>query len=191
MNTKNNQRTRLSKMMLKNALLDLLREKGSITKISVRELCEKAELNRSTFYVHYGEPKQLLTEVEDELLEATGEHLRRIGAENDSGAYKFLLSFLQYVKANDKPFRILLIDSADPSFRSRFMQQAGLHFIQNLDLTFLGSSEQFIDAYLLNGSTGVILQWIRSGYEAKEEAICSLLFSLNRNALENLPELLK
>ena len=72
MNTKNNQRTRLSKMMLKNALLDLLREKGMITKISVRELCERADLNRSTFYAHYSEPKQLLAEVEDELLEATG-----------------------------------------------------------------------------------------------------------------------
>ena len=191
MNTKNNQRTRLSKMMLKNALLDLLREKGMITKISVRELCERADLNRSTFYAHYSEPKQLLAEVEDELLDATGEHLRRIGTENDVGAHKYLLSFLQYIKKNDKPFRTLLIDSADPAFRARFMQQAGMHFIQNSDLAFAGHSEQYIDAYLLNGSTGVILQWIRSGYEAEERAICSLLFSLNRNALENLPELIQ
>lgn len=56
MNTKNNQRTRLSKILLKNALMDLLGEKGSVTKISVRELCERADLNRSTFYAHYSEP---------------------------------------------------------------------------------------------------------------------------------------
>ena len=55
MNTKNNQRTRLSKMLLKNALMDLLKEKGSVEKISVRELCSVAELNRSTFYAHYNE----------------------------------------------------------------------------------------------------------------------------------------
>lgn len=36
MNTKNNQRTRLSKILLKNALMDLLGEKGSVAKISVR-----------------------------------------------------------------------------------------------------------------------------------------------------------
>ena len=83
MNTKNNQRTRLSKILLKNALMDLLSEKGSVTKISVRELCERADLNRSTFYAHYSEPKELLEEVEAELLDATREHLQKIGAEND------------------------------------------------------------------------------------------------------------
>ena len=40
-------------MLFKNALMDLLREKGSVEKISVRELCDRAELNRSTFYAHY------------------------------------------------------------------------------------------------------------------------------------------
>lgn len=42
MNTKNNQRTRLSKLLFKNALMDLLKEKGDIHKISVRELCERS-----------------------------------------------------------------------------------------------------------------------------------------------------
>ena len=63
MNTKNNQRTRLSKILLKNALMDLLGEKGSVAKISVRELCERADLNRSTFYAHYSEPKELLEQI--------------------------------------------------------------------------------------------------------------------------------
>ena len=99
MNTKNNQRTRLSKILLKNALMDLLGEKGSVTKISVRELCERADLNRSTFYAHYSEPKEQLEEVENELLDATQDHLKKIGAENDLGAHRYLLSFLMYIKA--------------------------------------------------------------------------------------------
>ena len=78
MNIKNNQRTRLSKILLKNALMDLLGEKGSVTKISVRELCERADLNRSTFYAHYSEPKELLEEVENELLDATQDHLKKM-----------------------------------------------------------------------------------------------------------------
>ena len=102
MNTKNNQRTRLSKILLKNALMDLLGEKGSVAKISVRELCERAELNRSTFYAHYSEPKELLEEVENELLDATQDHLKKIGAENDLGAHRYLLSFLMYIKENDE-----------------------------------------------------------------------------------------
>lgn len=186
MNIKNNQRTRLSKMLLKNALMDLLREKGNIGKISVRELCDAAELNRSTFYAHYNEPKDLLAELENELLQSTKVHLEKIGAENDSGAHKYLLSFLKYIKQNDKTFRTLLVDTTDPEFRSRFMQQSIIQFIQNLEMTLPEEIEQYVYSYILNGSTGIIVQWIRSDYKADENTICELLFSINRSALINL-----
>lgn len=186
MNTKNNQRTRLSKILLKNALMDLLSEKGSVTKISVRELCERADLNRSTFYAHYSEPKELLEEVEAELLDATREHLQKIGAKNDIGAHRYLLSFLIYIKENDKPFRTLLIDAGDPEFRSKFMQQSIIQFVENLDIAFPKEQEQYIYSYILNGSTGVILQWMRSDYSIDENALVDLLFFINQSALENL-----
>jgi len=186
MNTKNNQRTRLSKILLKNALMDLLSEKGSVTKISVRELCERADLNRSTFYAHYSEPKELLEEVEAELLDATREHLQKIGAENDIGAHRYLLSFLIYIKENDKPFRTLLIDAGDPEFRSKFMQQSIIQFVENLNISFPKDQEQYIYSYILNGSTGVILQWMRSDYSIDENALVDLLFFINQSALENL-----
>lgn len=186
MNTKNNQRTRLSKILLKNALMDLLSEKGSVTKISVRELCERADLNRSTFYAHYSEPKELLEEVEAELLDATREHLQKIGAENDIGAHRYLLSFLIYIKENDKPFRTLLIDAGDPEFRLKFMQQSIIQFVENLDIAFPKEQEQYIYSYILNGSTGVIIQWMRSDYSIDENALVDLLFFINQSALEDL-----
>lgn len=186
MNTKNNQRTRLSKILLKNALMDLLSEKGSVTKISVRELCERADLNRSTFYAHYSEPKELLEEVEAELLDATREHLQKIGAENDIGAHRYLLSFLIYIKENDKPFRTLLIDAGDLEFRSKFMQQSIIQFVENLNISFPKEQEQYIYSYILNGSTGVIIQWMRSDYSIDENALVDLLFFINQSALVNL-----
>ena len=186
MNTKNNQRTRLSKMLFKNALMDLLKEKGSINKVSVRELCDRAELNRSTFYAHYQEPNDLLIEIETELLDATEEHLKKIGAENEIGAHKYILSFLQYIRQNDKPFRALLIDSTDPEFRSRFMQQSIIQFVENLRIVLPKELEQYIFSYILNGSTGIIIQWTRSDYAADENEIVNLLFSINNSAPVNL-----
>lgn len=186
MNTKNNQRTRLSKLLFKNALMDLLKEKGSVAKISVRELCDRAELNRSTFYAHYNEPNDLLMEIETELLDATEEHLKKIGEENDAGAHKYILSFLKYIKQNDKQFRTLLIDSADPEFRSRFMQQSIIQFVENLRIELPKELEQYIFSYILNGSTGIIIQWIRSDYAVNENEIVNLLFLINQSALVNL-----
>lgn len=189
MNTKNNQRTRLSKIMFKNAMMDLLKEKKSVDKISVKELCEKAELNRSTFYAHYNDPKDLFIEICDDILEATKNHLIKIALENDAGAHKYLLSFLQYIKDNDKLFRTLLIDT-ETDFRMKFLQQSIVQFIDNLQITFPSDIEQYIYSYILNGSSGIIIQWMRSDYSLNENKIVDLLFSINKSALDNLTDMI-
>ncbi len=163
MNTKNNQRTRLSKMLLKNALLDLLAEKKSAEKISVRELCETAELNRSTFYAHYTEPKELLEETEDEILKSAAEYLDKIGKANDKNAAEFILSFLHYIRKNDKVFRIFLVDSYDVGFRTKFIRQSMAKIVDSFNITLSPDEEQYVYSYILNGSSSVIILWIRSG----------------------------
>lgn len=185
MNTKNNQRTRLSKIMFKNAMMDLLHEKKIVEKISVKELCEKAELNRSTFYAHYNEPKDLLAEMENEILDSTANHLKIIGEGDEISAHKYILSFLHYIKDNDKQFRVLLIDnSAD--FKTRFLQQSIIQIIDKFNVELSTEIEQYVYSYILNGSSGIITQWIRSDYSVDENLIVELLFSINSSALLNL-----
>ena len=48
----NDARVRYTQKVLKDSLLQLL-EKKPINKITVKEVCELAELNRATFYAHY------------------------------------------------------------------------------------------------------------------------------------------
>ena len=52
---------------LEDALLDLMAEKP-LERVSVKELCEKADINRSTFYAHYGSPQELFDSVTDTLI---------------------------------------------------------------------------------------------------------------------------
>ena len=47
-------RVRYTRKVLKESLLSLLKEKP-INKITVKEVCELAELNRATFYSHYSD----------------------------------------------------------------------------------------------------------------------------------------
>ena len=183
MNVKDNQRTRLSKKMFQTALLELLEEKGGIEKISVRELCAKAELNRSTFYAHYTEPREVLIEAEEEILSETAEHIRKIGAQTTGGGKDFLASFLRYIRDNDKTFRVLLVTAADPSFKSRFMQISLLQLFDHLQVTTEPERQQFIYSYVLNGSFGMLTQWIRSEYAVPVPEIVDLLFTMNASAI--------
>lgn len=57
-----NQRVMLTKRLIREALVELLKAKN-LRQISVRELCERAGINRTTFYKHYGAPEQVLQEI--------------------------------------------------------------------------------------------------------------------------------
>ena len=48
-------RIRYTKMFLKDSLLELLQKKP-LSRITVTELCQMAEINRSTYYVYYKDP---------------------------------------------------------------------------------------------------------------------------------------
>ena len=188
MNVKDNQRTRLTKRLFRDAILALLEEKGGVDRISVRELCEKAGLNRSTFYAHFTQPREILAEAEEEILDETAEHIRKIGAEAQGGGREFLASFLRYVRDNDATFRVLLVTAADPSFKSRFVQLSFLQLFEHLQIALAPERQQYILSYLLNGSLGLITQWIRSDYAAAVKDVVDLLFSLNAGALTESAE---
>ena len=51
---KTDARKRYTQMVLKRSLLKLLKEKP-VNKITVKEVCELAQLNRATFYAHYSD----------------------------------------------------------------------------------------------------------------------------------------
>ena len=55
--------------MICNCFLDML-EEMPIQKITVKGICEKAEINRSTFYRYYKDPYDLMEQIESELWES-------------------------------------------------------------------------------------------------------------------------
>ena len=62
-----NQRIRLTKRLLQEALLELLENKD-LNAIEVSELCRTAGINRTTFYNHYNNVGDLFEELESEFI---------------------------------------------------------------------------------------------------------------------------
>lgn len=63
MNIKNNQRYKSSSEKIETAFLSLLLNK-SYEDISVSDICERGEINRSTFYAHYDDINDLVIKIE-------------------------------------------------------------------------------------------------------------------------------
>ena len=64
-NKKDNRRVHKTKDDLRKSLLRLLL-KAPVDRITVKDICAEAGINRGTFYAHYASPEQLLSQIENE-----------------------------------------------------------------------------------------------------------------------------
>lgn len=100
-----------SRAALKSALLELMKKK-SITNISIKELCLKAGLNRSTFYANYADIYALLSDVHLDIFNGISAFLDTSsldsGNESDRSDIRILTDILNYLKENQNTFQLLL-----------------------------------------------------------------------------------
>ena len=61
-------RVRKTKAQLRAGLARLMQKK-SIKEITVKELVDEVDINRSTFYLHYSDIYQMLESIENELMD--------------------------------------------------------------------------------------------------------------------------
>ena len=91
-------RVRYTKMVIVQNFIKLLRQKP-INKITVKEICDLAEINRATFYKHYLDVYDLLEKIESQFLAELLSKLR--SGENNTA--KDMLSFIMIsFKAEDE-----------------------------------------------------------------------------------------
>jgi len=65
---KKDRRIRKTQKSIHDAIIDLIGEKD-VTQITVKELAEKANINRKTFYMHYSSIDDILNKIENELID--------------------------------------------------------------------------------------------------------------------------
>ena len=63
MNTKNNQRFKDTEIRMQSVMLELMKYM-EFEKITVKKICEKAQVNRSTFYAHFIDINDMLDKME-------------------------------------------------------------------------------------------------------------------------------
>ncbi|MBP3872222.1 MAG: hypothetical protein J6E32_00755, partial [Lachnospiraceae bacterium] len=108
---KSDARVRYTKMRIREAFLDTLREKP-VNRITVKELCEKAEINRATFYTHYADPFDLLDQIEEEELGKIRRMLDMTAEKGDN----ILLTVLSGMEDRNTANAVLTSSNANPDY---------------------------------------------------------------------------
>ena len=97
-----------SKKMIKKAFFELLKEKD-YNKITVTDIVNKADLNRSTFYAHYLDVRAITEEFENEVIEKMMELLKKFEFKNFfNNPTPLLLEVSRFLESHENEYRILL-----------------------------------------------------------------------------------
>ena len=164
----------------------LLREKP-IQRIAVKELCQEAGVNRSTFYSHYDSIGELMEELEQEI----GANLMgRFREDNYDGEHPFspghLLPILEHIRDNRDFYRVYLSQSTAQHRMDWAFGQLLERYVRPL-LRGLSVEEEAIAyyfAFFRAGFLALIQQWLQNLCQEEPEVILSYVQNLLR-----LPEI--
>ena len=171
-----NQRVRLTKRMLRESLTQLMANQ-SIHKISVRELCEHAQINRTTFYKYYASQYDLLKDMENEVLTQIEGYLGMTAgcAESD---LQLLTRIIAYIGDN-LPMCRQLINNAEDSFPEKLLNLPMIRRLLSAQISaeYGGVDMDYMYQFVVNGGFCIIKRWINKEHREAPEEIAGMLVS--------------
>ena len=158
-------RKRYTQMVLKQSFLKLLKEKP-VNKITVKEVCALAQLNRATFYAHYSDCFALMESIENELIDAFEESLRYV---NSFDVTALIEAIYDMVDQNQAACRVLILGNTNSTVLLRMIALAKKDSIAYWRKELPNASETVMYTHLSNGLMHVVVE----GYDkySKEEMI--------------------
>jgi AcrR family transcriptional regulator len=130
-------RVRRTRKLLQQAFIELTVEKG-FAALTVRDITERAMVNRSTFYRHYLDKYDLLEQYMNEIYELTEDRTdfaeKREPTSHEASPGP--LSLLKHIQQFADFYRVMLGAKGDPLFAQRFRQNTEKRFRSMLAQAF-------------------------------------------------------
>ena len=172
-----NQRVRLSKLLLKNALIKLLKEKP-LEKITIYELCAEAQLNRVTFYKYYGSQYDLLTDIENDCFRKLEEILSDNGSDGEDCLFRMLEALLD----DEEHFKVLINSLPDKDFSTKLFDLPTIR--KQLDMaipeTFTEEERNELCLFFYQGGYAVIREWLTEDMFISQVPVCRAMYDSHR-----------
>jgi len=182
-------RTRRTKKLLTEAFVELLAQK-KLNEITIKELCEKADINRGTFYLHYQDIYDLKRQIEADIYEELAGLIVPFPNVKDLDSYQLFYNMFSFTKKNADLFNALLGPNGDISFLtnlntlfkqyylSPLMQGQPIAYTRNIEYAY-----NFVSA----GFTGLVTSWLTSNDNCSIEEMAKLT---SKMVFDGLPALL-
>jgi len=186
-NANEDRRVRKTKKVLRDSLAELLTEK-SIQNITIRELTDKADVHRSTFYANFVDIYDLYNHVEDTVIDELRDIFLNV---HNLDSTQCVALLFQYIYANKQTSRLVLGNYVSTSFLHRvsalFKDLCVAHWRTTYPLNGENDKLEIYAHFLFSGYLGVIRDWVVSDFSQSESELMSIISEIDRN-IEHLIE---
>ena len=171
------------------AFLELLGEKD-FAYITVKEICKRAGVSRSTFYLHYETVNDLVREcveyLQDRFLESfEGQTLPRVDNLSDYPENElyfitpdYLVPYLTFIKNNAVLFRVALAQADVLDMKASYELLFTHVFSPILDRFHVDASEQrYLMTFYIHGLIAIVNEWLAGGCKESIETIAKIIQS--------------
>jgi Transcriptional regulator len=180
MNT-DDRRVRKTKKALKEGLAELMLEK-ELRNITVKELTDKADIHRATFYSHFLDVYDLYEQMENTAFEELSSIIVSDPTHTYNGIFNVVIN---YVYHNGKMCRLFLDRTLNRSFYDRisiFLEEK----YSEIYLFESGQSEiteewKYMVNYHMQGCLSIISRWVKDNFACPKEKIVEIIEKVDTN----------
>jgi AcrR family transcriptional regulator len=184
---KENRKSRYTKMVIRESLTELMKEK-SILGVSVKDICDLADISRSTFYDHYKDQYDLLKQIEDETLAYFEDMLIKYkDKQTKKETSQMVEEMLTYIANNGNTIHVLLSENGDIGFQKKLLY----HFIMHNQITKYFSEKQqndetmpYYSVFLVHGAIGLIQHWLKNNMEMPIPQLAKMLMKWTEHQIK-------
>jgi len=182
MEQKENRKIRYTKMVLRDSLMELMKTK-SILSISIKDICDLADISRSTFYAHYKDQYDLLRQIEEETLAYFENMLDKYKDKHSKKeTTQMLEEMLTYIANNFNSIQVLLSENGDILFQKKLFQHFTNHNLVTDYLTERLKDDEaraYYSVFIVHGSIGLVQHWLKTNMSIPVPQLAKMLFQWN------------
>ena len=174
-------RVRYTKMILQQALLKILQRKH-IDRVTIKELCEEAKVNRGTFYLHYATPNDLLMEIEQQFIDENMAQFNPYFQGNYEMSY--LSGLFAGILRNKELCKIIMGKNGNPKFLERIQDMLRSGIVDGWCKEFPKYDRadlNYVYDFVFVGSMRLILNWIGDSQGLSAEELANRLDRLGHH----------
>lgn len=171
-------RIRKTKKALKEALAELMMKK-ELRSITIRELSDKADVHRATFYAHYKDIYDLYEQLEDSLIDEIG--IMIVG--DPSHTYKDLFgSIIDYLIDNSKTCRMFLRNHTFNNRLSNFLEEKYLDIWKyETGLNEVTEEWRYLTRYHIHGYLAIIRLWSVNDFNYPKDKLTNMILKVDEH----------